>query len=441
MAYSASGGFPAEYASKLGHMRLIKDPLVQKVIEAFESTEARTDNQPPIELRHASLDKPLSQIITVDGSSLDVPQLQRVERKMGFIQIAAQLFKLTTLEKLESDPMMDPREANRLINTAVQHLQATLPLAGVHLPGQTVAQTIRGLTRTFFRTYGLDQTLKDLVYRSWSAQWPPSAGAPHQVCIEANCGGDVVWQARHADFQDCPKCGTRHFISDYLDLVSDLGEDRPRSEVIQNFRSVTEALTLFTFILGYREKQKILGNTLFLLDGPLLLRANLSRLVEPIRDLLQQQKDKGNPIHLAGVEKGGDFRAYASSISALLEKPGDYVLPSVQFLVEQINGNRFNPTTYVNRVNYGAKIAARLGPQHVVAVNIPTGAFLLNPQPQDLAGVEQILSTLSRVVSSAHENALIPLVLINQQASISIEPSATLLQNFVDRLLRGEQLV
>ena len=33
MAYSASGGFPAEYASKLGHMRLIKDPLVQKVMK------------------------------------------------------------------------------------------------------------------------------------------------------------------------------------------------------------------------------------------------------------------------------------------------------------------------------------------------------------------------------------------------------------------------
>jgi hypothetical protein len=440
MAYNASGGYPAEYASKLGHMRLIKDPLVQKVIEAFESTEPKTDNQPPIELREVSLDKPLSQIITVDGSSLDVPQLQRAERKMGFIQIAAQLFKLTTLEKLESDPMMDPREANRLINRAVQHLQATLPLAGVHLPGQTVAQTIRDLIRTFFRTYGLDQTLKDLVYRSWSARWPPSTGAAHQVCIKAKCGGKIVWQTRHADSQDCPKCGTRHFISDYLDLVSDLGEDRPRSEVIQNFRSVAEALTLFTFIFGYREKPRILGSTLFLLDGPLLLRANLSRLVDPIRDLLQHHKDYGNPIYLAGVEKTGDFRAYASSISTLLEKPGNYVLPSVQFLVEQINGNRFDPTTYENKVSYGAKIAARLSPQHTLAVNIPTGRFLLDPQPDDLIGAHQILSTLSRVISSAHENALIPLVLINQQASISIEPSATLLQNFVDRLLKGEQL-
>ena len=82
------------------------------------------------------MDSPLAQIITVDGSSLDVPKFQRAERKMGFIQIAAQLFKLTTLEKLESDPMMDPREANRLINRAVHHLQATLPLAGIHLPGR-----------------------------------------------------------------------------------------------------------------------------------------------------------------------------------------------------------------------------------------------------------------------------------------------------------------
>jgi hypothetical protein len=440
MAYSASGGFPAEYASKLGHIRLIKDPVVQQVIEAFETSHTKSENQPPIAIGHVTLDCPLAQIITVDGSSLQIPHLQRSEREMAFIQIAAQLFKLSTLDSLENEPMMDPRETNRLINSAVQHLQAIFPLAGIHLRGQTVAETIRDLVRRFLRNSGLDQTLKDLVYRSWSAQWPPQQGAPFQACIRPGCDGQVLWQTRNADSQDCPKCETRHFVSDYLDLVSELGEDRPRNEVIQNFRSVAEALTLFTFILRYRCEQKILARTLFLLDGPLLLRANLSRLVEPIRDLLGHQKEQGNPIHMAGVEKGGDFRAYASSIAELLEKPGDYFVPPVQFLVEQISGNRFDRTTYVNRVNYGAKIAARVGQQHTLAINIPTGKFLLEPRPEDLIGLAPVLSTLSRVVSSAHQNALIPLVLINQQASISIEPSASLLQNFVDRLLRGEQL-
>jgi hypothetical protein len=129
-----------------------------------------------------------------------------------------------------------------------------------------------------------------------------------------------------------------------------------------------------------------------------------------------------------------------SYISPALKVPGDYFAPTVPFLVEQVNGNRFDPTTYRNRVNYGAKVAARIGSHHTISINIPTGRFLLEPTPKDLIGIRPILSTLAHVTSTAHENALIPLVLINQQASISVEPSGTLLQTFVDRLARGGHL-
>jgi hypothetical protein len=177
---------------------------------------------------------------------------------------------------------------------------------------------------------------------------------------------------------------------------------------------------------------------LFLVDGPLLLRANLSRLVPAIRDLIATQSALGAPIYLAGVEKEGEFCNYVSEISQELEKPGDYFAFPVGFYVEHIAGNRFNPASYVNRVNYGAKAAARVGDFHTLAVNIPTGQFLLELKETDLIGIDQILSTLSKVVSSKYENALIPLVLINEQASISVEPSATILETFVDRLLKGE---
>jgi hypothetical protein len=94
MAYGAHGGFPAEYASKVGHMRLIQDPLVQKVVAAFESTDASDEADPAVPVSHTPLDHPLSQIVTVDGGSVPVPNLLRVEKQVGFIQIAAQLFRL-----------------------------------------------------------------------------------------------------------------------------------------------------------------------------------------------------------------------------------------------------------------------------------------------------------------------------------------------------------
>jgi hypothetical protein len=339
---------------------------------------------------------------------------------------------------------MDPRESARLISEPSNHYNAILPLAGVRLRDQSVCQTLRELIRTFFASWGLDRTLNELVYRSWSSTWPPPDGdVPFQDCVEPGCDGKVFWQPRYALTADCSKCRTRHYLTDYLELTSALGEDRPRSEVIHSFRAVSEALSLFTFILRYRHPaaKAILAKTLFLVDGPLLLRANLSRLVPSIRDLLEKQNALRAPIYLAGVEKEGEFRAYVSEIAEALPETGDYFALPVPFYVEQIAGNRFNPLTYINRVNYGAKVAARVGDFHTLAVNIPTGQFLREPQPSDLIGVDRILSTLSKVVSSKYENALIPLVLINEQASISVEPSARVLQDFVDGLLKGGQLV
>src|SRR5262249_42579377 len=44
-------------------------------------------------------------------------------------------------------------------------------------------------------------------------------------------------------------------------------------------------------------------------------------------------------------------------------------------------GLSFDPRRYRNRVQYGSKVVVRLGRDRVVAMDIPTGAFLLEPSP------------------------------------------------------------
>jgi hypothetical protein len=196
-------------------------------------------------------------------------------------------------------------------------------------------------------------------------------------------------------------------------------------------------LALFSTIAKARNKPAVVDRTLFLLDGPLLLRAGLSRLVEPIRDFLQYHILQGIKIFLAGIEKGGEIRAYADEIGEALEKPGDFLILGSPFIVEYIAGRRFNLKTYRNRVNYGAKVIVRLGPHHVIALNIPTGQFVLEPTPANLIGLEQIIRFLSKVTSYRYDNALIPIVLINEDASISNAPSNGILAEFVDKIIDG----
>ncbi len=244
---------------------------------------------------------------------------------------------------------------------------------------------------------------------------------------------------RHALRFPCPKCGEQHNLSDYLGLVDQESEDRSSAETVSNLRAIIEALVLFSFIVRFRERRVIMERTLFLLDGPLTLRAQLARLVEPIRALIADQRDKGCPIYLVGVEKNGELRAFADSCASTFPNIGDYFLPSTRYLLEEIYGRAFNEHTYRNRVNYGAKVVARVGRDHTLALNIPTGEYVLSPKAEDLIGFPEVLRSLSRLVSYSHENALIPIVLANAEASISNQPSGGILAQFVDRIIAAHE--
>jgi hypothetical protein len=192
-------------------------------------------------------------------------------------------------------------------------------------------------------------------------------------------------------------------------------------------------LTLFHFLRIYSGKPA-LGSTLFIKDGPLLLRAQLSRLVEPIRSFIEYIRGGGWPLYLVGVEKTGDFVDYLDEYKQRIPGPGDFFLPDVRFLVEEINGATMSPN-YRNRVSYGAKVALRAGPDHVIALNVPTGEFKLNPTVADLLGFEESTRTLFELLSYQYPNAIIPLVLANSTVSIARKPSGGILQAFADQLM------
>jgi hypothetical protein len=124
-------------------------------------------------------------------------------------------------------------------------------------------------------------------------------------------------------------------------------------------------------------------------------------------------------------------------IEHTLKKPGDYFIPSVRYLHEQIQGKPYDDRHYVNRVQYGCKVVVRLGPDHVAAFNVPTGDFLTEPKEEDLYGFRESMALLSEVLSYSHENALAPLVLANSLASISFRPSGDILEIFARKFLGG----
>lgn len=432
MSYTDSKtGYPVELANKVGHIKLVQDPMIQRLIESFEDTRATdTARLPPPDGRiDLSASCPITQIITVDGGQQTVPNVARPERQVGFIQVAAQMVRLDTLDYLKAHPLADPRDVRQALSKFTDHTLAALPLAGVRMPKMSVRESIREAIHRFLANYQLYDALCFLVYREWD---PMASDVPHMDCLTCNTNIDLP---RGATEFPCPACGQEHRLGDYLLMSADDSDEVGRFELVSNFRSALEVLALFSTVAKAREQTSIMDRTLFLLDGPLLLRANLARLVEPIRDFVSSHTAANRNIYLVGIEKGGDIRAYADEIAPALKEPGDYKILSFRFVVEEISGKSFNPKTYRNRVNYGAKVIVRLGPNHVVVLNVPTGNFVLEPSASDLVGLEHIAQILSKVVSYRYENALIPVVLINEAASISNQPSEGILAQFVKKII------
>jgi hypothetical protein len=224
-----------------------------------------------------------------------------------------------------------------------------------------------------------------------------------------------------------------------MERASKLGhmkvDDWAREEAAISLRNVLETLTLFHFVIRYWQKNPvILSEILFIKDGPLLLRAQLYRLVDSIRDLITTLKTQNVSLHLVGIEKNGELVDHIEDIKKHLSNPGDFFLPSVEYIIEEIAGLSFDRTKYRNRVQYGSKVVIRLGPDHVVPLDIPTGTFLLEPKTEDLLGFVETASVLSEMTSYSHDNALIPIKLVNDYSSISQSPSGDILKAFAGNL-------
>ena len=374
MSY-AKDGYPSELANKVGHIALIEDPMIQSMIESFEDCRKPDLDRLPPKSGHIDLSvgHPIEQVVTVDGGHQAVPNVARPERQVGFAQIAAQMIKLETIRYLDEHRMADPRQVRKLLGQYTHHTLAAIPLVGVNIAGLNLQQSLREAVHRFLTYYQLYDALSYLVFRKWQRELEE---LPYMDCHE--CGAKIEVPRGAINFE-CESCSHRHRLSDYLCLFEEEAEDRSRSESISSLRSVLEVLVLFSFIIKFRSTPEIMRKTLFLLDGPLLLRAQLSRLVEPIRALLVDQEKSGIPIYLAGVEKGGELRAFADSLSPKLEDAGDFFIPTTKFLIEEVHGRGFFAATYRNRVSYGAKAVARLADDHVLVLNVPTGDFVIAP--------------------------------------------------------------
>jgi hypothetical protein len=430
MPYRAGKRLPAERASRLGHLEVLKSDLVNRLCESFD--EPATASAPSGTMWQPMPDggQPLPLVFGVDGSLQVIESLTRPHKALAFVKTALLRLDRHALSFVDEESPHPFLLRDILRESALYHA-TVLPLRHVVVPGMSVYDAIRQVIFESMRDASLDgqpfETLKWLAYEKWAGQRNPSTTfeCPH-------CEKTAVTLPHDAATGTCPACGGNVFLTDMLGFHQEMAPDSAPDTVATAYMTIHETLLLFTGIRYFWEKNReILSNCLFVKDGPLSIRAQYSKLVIPIRNFLQLSRQKGSPVHILGQEKTGAFADHLQLVGT--DAPtGSVFIPGDRYIKEQVQHRPDRGMPYGKDTNYGAKVFAKLDSYHQSVLNIPTGQHMKDPRLSDLIGADRIFATLPTILSSRFEGALLPVELAHGVASLSTYPSAKILKIFAE---------
>lgn len=342
----------------------------------------------------------------------------------------------TALLKIDQDELSKidnvsphPFALRDLLADAAQYHATLFPLRNVTVSGTSNYDTVRKIIFDSFCDPSLEreviETFKWLAYEKWDGAEKelPLFECPH-------CDQTVATLPYDAEQGRCPVCMGHLFVTDMLGFHLDMVTDSAPNTIATTYMSVHETLLLFTGIRHFWEHNKdMLRYSLFVKDGPLSIRAQYSKLVNPIRRFLVHARDQGYPIHIIGQEKSGTFYDHLQLIGTAAPN-GSFFIPGDHYVKEQIQNRPDRGAPYGRDTNYAAKVFVKLNDYDKMTINIPTGEFVVDPKEGNLLGGERIFATLPTILSSRFEGALLPVELAHGLASLSTYPSGHILKIF-----------
>lgn len=424
MPYSSGDRLPAEFASKLGHVDFIENEFIKKLVGDFDKSDT-IDIKDKTKWETIPVSDSLDFIYAVDGSLQPIISDRWPFKKLAAVKVALVKIDRIALSKIDQDNPHPNIMQDLMSDSSVFHGNF-IPLQHIRYPDMTTYDTIREVIFAGFKEPKHDnhimETLKWLAYTKWTK------GRPLPVFICPHCNENKATLPFDEEKGNCPNCGKEIYVTDWLGFHQNVGEDSAQESIANDYMAIYETIMLFTCIRYMWENfPERLSKCLFIKDGPLSIRAQYSKLVEPIRNFLEFALSKNITIYLMGQEKTGQFVDHLQLIIRDVESMKMFI-PEDKYIKEEVKQVPLGGQMYGKDTNYGSKIFVKINNFHSMVLNIPKWKKDGKPIKQDLIGIEKIFGTLSTLLSSKHESALVPVEMANNIASLSTYPSAKLLK-------------
>lgn len=378
---------------------------------------------------------PIKHIIAVDGGRSEVfVRKDFPSSTLTFFQFGALFFKTEDLEAISKKAFIDPEDMAKL-NT-IERYKLALPTKNILLKeASSFKESFRKSLFDFFmkgssgETFA--ETLRWLIFQEFDAPLDE-----YKLSTCPSCGtGDIPLgsKIKKGDFTfQCPHCKEEIYITDVFRLHEAIDDELGAGGVLGYVTVLIEQIIIVYLIKAILEtKPSILGETLFIKDGPLAFFGQTANMQKPLRHLTNFLSEKHN-LFLAGLEKSGPFVEHADEIGKKL-KPGTILLLDNAYIYKYILPGKVDITApYARSSYYSGKMIFKSMDEKIYVVTIPTknADVVLAPKKSDFHNLDVILNNIQKLRCDMYDNSLFPVALANKLVSLANHPSAAILEKF-----------
>jgi hypothetical protein len=438
---SRRGRRPNEYASKSAHGHVIEDVSVQEFLARCSlpkrAGEVKLCDHLTVPFE-AVPDNPIRHVIAVDGGYNEVAvQKEFPSATVCFFQFGALVFSVADLEELDEQPFIDPDDIAKL--KRIQRVKLILPMRNVALKAEgSLTRSVRRAVYDFFcRSMddgGLIETLGWFLFQEYAGGTPIWTLASCPECQSQSVPLHRTAMAKDHTFA-CPTCKGRILLTDVFRFHEVVDDELGAGEIPGYLTTTVEQLILVHLIRTVlRTKPALLGEILFIKDGPLAFFGQTANMHQPMR-ALATFLFKRHDLHLAGLEKSGAFVEHADEVAGLLADGSVLVLDDDYIYRYVLPGRGVPANPYGSSTYYSGKLIFKTRTGQVHVVTVPTTESNPHPTEKDLRNLWAVLTNVEKLRCDMYDNALIPVALVNKLVSLANHPSTRILQKFaVDTL-------
>ncbi|RZH67185.1 hypothetical protein [Natrinema altunense] len=449
-----------EPPSSIGQVDLAKNEEIAEQLEALrfdpptDEEIASWDTLNMEELPGADdLGPPFESVYSVDGSRVEVLVGNRLRNKrVGFIDVALTKVDMGMLRGQAERAYVDPAEVEHIGSS--KHVHLVMPSSNAHFKSDSTHESWRYMTfKNFQETDVLGQSLFDtyLAMLEDAGRLTKSRRLRLEKCPGQDCTHENLF-VNSTRPDTCSECGTTTYPTDALRVHERVTGSQSNVAALNILMGIIEHMVLLRSCQQMFENDpESLETTAFIKDGPLAQFDTAAWIHEPILEILQDIRlfmDKLDmaPLVFAGVHKTGEFVEFAQQIRDDLDGP--VVMPfNNETIYERVMpGERtkdYGYKTYYGK-NFLYKSDKGTDDGHCLPFLVPRryedsdeNTAKKGDIVQDLSSYPELARTvvaLEQLRTIQYPDALIPLVLAHEAASLPEDLSRKVLKNLTELL-------